>query len=177
MSDYKNKENFAKIYNDYIDKIYRFIFLKVNSQEEAQDLTSETFLKVWRQFDNPQPTSQSIENIQAFLYKTAGNLVIDFYRQKPKREIPLENSKIEFIEQKSANQFSPSFAIQEVSPEMEEIQKGLKNIKKGYSDVIILRYLNDLSVPEISQILDKSQGAVRVMLSRALKDLKNNLTP
>ena len=43
---------FSKIYDRYIDKIYRFIFFKVNSQEIAQDLTSETFLKTWESFKN-----------------------------------------------------------------------------------------------------------------------------
>jgi len=74
---------FSKIYDRYIDKIYRFIFFKVNSQEIAQDLTSETFLKGWESFKN----GTKIENPQAYLYKTARNLVIDFYREKGKVQI------------------------------------------------------------------------------------------
>ena len=45
----KAKEEFSQIYDDYIDKIYRFIYLKVSSQDIAQDLCSETFLKGWQE--------------------------------------------------------------------------------------------------------------------------------
>ncbi len=55
---------FSKIYDQYINKIYRFVFLKVSSQEIAEDLTSETFLKTWESFKN----GTRIENPQAFLF-------------------------------------------------------------------------------------------------------------
>jgi RNA polymerase sigma-70 factor (ECF subfamily) len=73
------RKSFSKIYDQYIDKIYRFIFLKVNSPEISQDLTSETFLRTWEVFKNKE-----IKNIQAFLYKIAKNLVINYYREKEK---------------------------------------------------------------------------------------------
>ncbi|PIU15604.1 RNA polymerase subunit sigma-70, partial [bacterium (Candidatus Gribaldobacteria) CG08_land_8_20_14_0_20_39_15] len=68
------RKKFSKIYDQYINKIYRFIFLKVNSQEIAQDLTSETFLRGWESF---KEKNEEIENIQAFLYRIARNLVTD----------------------------------------------------------------------------------------------------
>ena len=82
------KQKFSKIYNQHIEKIYRFIFLKVNSQERAEDLTSKTFLKGWEAFKNSGNSSQNtIDNPRAFLYKIARNLVIDYYREKGRTQI------------------------------------------------------------------------------------------
>jgi len=58
----KASRQFSKIYDKYIEKIYRFIYFKVNSVEISQDLTSETFLKAWQAFQR-----EKINNIPAFL--------------------------------------------------------------------------------------------------------------
>ncbi len=76
------RKEFGKIYDKYIDKIYRFIFLKVSSQDIAQDLCSETFLKGWESFK-----TQKIDNPQAFLYRIAHNLIVDHYREKGRTNI------------------------------------------------------------------------------------------
>jgi len=73
MANYRRE--FSKIYDQCIDKIYRFIFLKVNSKEIAQDLCSETFLKGWETYKK----NTKIENPSAFLYRIASILVIDYF--------------------------------------------------------------------------------------------------
>ena len=72
------KEQYSKIYDQYINKIYRFVFLKVNSKEVAEDLTTEVFVRCWDKYR----IGEEFENIQAFLYQVARNLVIDHYRIK-----------------------------------------------------------------------------------------------
>jgi len=170
MANYRKE--FSKIYDKYINKIYRFIFLKVNSQEIAQDLTSETFLKGWEAFqkaNNPGNSIQKIENPQAFLYQIARNLVIDHYREKGKAQlVSVEFSPI----------IDPRQNLEEranLNSDLEEIKRGLVKIKDEYQDVIIYRYLNELSMPEIAKIMDKSEGTVRVLLHRALKSLKDEV--
>jgi RNA polymerase sigma-70 factor (ECF subfamily) len=78
------RKEFSKLYDKYIAKIYRFIYLKVNSEEIAQDLCSETFLKGWQAFKNSQ---NKIENPSAFLYRIARNLVTDYYREKGRTQV------------------------------------------------------------------------------------------
>ncbi len=79
----KLKKTFSAIYDKYINKIYRFVFIKVNSQEIAEDLTSETFLRGWEAYKKASnPHRQKIDNPSAFLYQIARNLVIDQYREK-----------------------------------------------------------------------------------------------
>jgi len=163
---------FSKIYDQYIDKIYRFIFLKVNSQEVAQDLTSETFLRGWKAFEksqNPMANNQKIENIQAFLYKIARNLVTDHYREKGKTQI---------VSAEYASIIDPRQNLEEkvmAGSDLETIRLALTNLKEDYQNVIIWRYLDDLSISEIAKIMDKSKEATRVQLHRALKSLRNEL--
>jgi len=156
------KKEFSKIYDKYINQIYRFVFLKVNSKEIAEDITSETFLKVWESYKN-----NKIENVSAFLYQVARNLITDYYRQK---------SRTQFLPLDSVSIIDPSNNLKEESQDksdIEIIKSALSRLEnENYQNIIIWHYLNDLSIKEISKINNQSEGAVRVMLSRALKELK-----
>jgi RNA polymerase sigma-70 factor (ECF subfamily) len=163
---------FSKIYDQYIDKIYRFIFFKVNSQEIAQDLTSETFLRGWEAFEksqNPTTNDQKIENPQAFLYKIARNLVTDHYREKGKTQI---------VSADYVNITDPRTNLEEkavLNSDLDTIRLALTSLKEDYQNVIIWHYLDDLSISEIAKMLEKSEDATRVQLHRALKALKNSI--
>ena len=81
----KDKEAFARVYDLYVVKIYRYIFFKVSNQNEAQDLTSEVFLKAWEYINSP--SFKQVNNLNGFLYRIARNIVVDYYRQKKNRDI------------------------------------------------------------------------------------------
>ena len=175
-----DKQEFSEFYDKYIDKVFRFVYLRVDSPETAQDLTSLVFLKFWQ---NQAPAviknkkikqPPVISNPKAFLFQIARNQIIDFYRQKSKRHLSLEN--MGELADFQINQ--PTFSQKiELTLEMERIKKALQNIKPIYADIIIWRYVEDLSYQEIAQILNKKEGNVRVMLYRALESLRQQLTP
>ena len=78
-----SNDKFGQIYDEYIEKIYRFVYLKVNSEDLAEDITSKVFLSGWEAYQkNPE-----IGNIGAFLYKIARNNVIDYYREKDRTKV------------------------------------------------------------------------------------------
>ena len=159
----ENKEQiFTKVYDDNIDSIYRFIFLKVNSQDVAQDLCSEAFTRVWRRFD-------SVDNPKAFLYQIARNLVIDHYREKGKSQI-VEIENVPIIDDRTDLE-GKSYQNSDLSI----IMSALKNIKPEYADIITYHYVNDLTVEEISNIVDKSENNIRVILHRGLKSIRSQL--
>ena len=80
----RDPEAFARVYDMYVTPIYRFIYFKVSRRQDAEDLTSEVFMKVWKYVAT---TDEDIENLRALLYRSARNIVIDFYRSNAKREI------------------------------------------------------------------------------------------
>lgn len=157
---------FSQIYDDCIDKIYRFIFFKVNSQEIAQDLCSETFLRGWQSFKN---NKKKIENPQAFLYQIARNLVVDHYRDK---------GRTQTVSADCVPIIDPGEDLEEqalLRSDLDTIKSALTGLKDEYQEVVIWHYIDDLSIPEISKMLNKSEGAVRVTLHRALKSLRNKV--
>lgn len=166
MNNQKPKKLFNQLYDENIDKIYRFVFLKVNSQDTAQDICSEAFLRCWQVLNK---NNKELDNPRAFLYQIARNLVIDHYREKGRAQtvsidvLPIMDAD-KNLEQEAANR-----------SDIDMVRTYMAGLKEDYKDVIVLRYVEDYSVPEISQMLDKSEGAVRIMLHRALKSLKNKV--
>ncbi|MBU3942655.1 RNA polymerase sigma factor [Patescibacteria group bacterium] len=165
MFDNKRKI-FTQIYDDHIEKIYRFIFLKVNSQDVAQDLCSETFVRAWKSFNSED---RQIDNPQAFLYQIARNLVIDHYREKGKvqmvqiENIPVIDDRTDL--EKESHQRS----------DLEAIQAVLANIRPEYQEIVTYHYINDLTVSEIAKIMNKTENNVRVTLHRALNDIRGKI--
>ena len=161
-----DKQEFSEFYNKNIDKVFRFVYLRVDTTETAQDLTSLAFLKLWKR------KSSQISNPTAFLYRIARNQIIDFYRSKSKK--PLSLDKVGEIADFQVAQ--PTFIEKiELTIEMKRIRKVIQNIKPIYADVIIWHYVDDLSSKEIAQILEKREGNVRVIIHRALEALKEQL--
>lgn len=164
-----SRKEFSKIFDDCINKIYRFVFVKVSSEEVAQDLTSETFAKGWEAYQQRCAEGcQKIENPSAFLYRIARNLVIDYYREKGRTQlVSIENAPIIDSTDIEAKAFFNS--------DLSRIKALLADLSDDYQNVIVWHYLDDLSVKEIAKLMDKSEDAVRVTLHRALKSLKSRL--
>lgn len=159
------KEEFSTIYDEYIEQIYRFVALKVGSQETAEDLVSEVFLRLLR-----GGTDTPIRNMRAFLYQLARHVIADHYRKYGKKQtVPIQDTQ-EFpipseglVEQASLNL------------EMDRVREALKELQDDYQDLIIWRYIDELSNAEISQLTGKTEENVRVGLHRALNALKSKL--
>jgi RNA polymerase sigma-70 factor, ECF subfamily len=163
------REKFSEIYDENVDKVYRFIFLKVNSKEIAEDLTAETFTKVWKTFNNRFKKKRALSNPRAFSYRTARNLIIDHYRKKGRQDFVPTDSVVLIDNNQSLEERAM------INSDMENVMKGIKEIKDNYQDIIIWHYLDELSVSEISEIMGKSENSVRVTLHRAIDSLKNVL--
>jgi len=159
-------EQFSHIYDQYIEKIYRFVYLKVNSQEIAEDITSKVFLNGWESYKN----QKEIENPGAFLYKIARNMVIDHYREKGRTKVISADNAPQMVDNK-VNLYEKAI----LASDIEVIKSAINNLKKDYQDVIIWHYLEDMPIVEIAEILDKPVGTVRVMIHRGLNTLKDEL--
>jgi len=164
-----NKKAFGYIFDKYNKKIYRFIFFKVSKHEAAEDLTSQVFLKAWEYIIN----KNKIDNLQAFLYQVARNTVIDYYRSKEREELPLI-----YEDKDTVSQEKIVFLDRELDGKIdkEKLLKIINNLRGQYREVITLRYVEEYSINEISKILNKSKVNIRVMIHRALKDIKEMLT-
>ena len=160
-------EYFSQIYDQHVKKIYRFIYLKVSLVETAEDLSSEVFLRLYRHIQKNNP---SIENPQAFLYQIARNVVVDHYRSQKVSFVSIEKTTIE-IEDMSERTREQG----EISLEMDRIRQAIAQLQGDYQDLVIWRYIDELTVPEIAQITGKTEENVRVGVHRAIRALKEKM--
>jgi len=163
-----DEESFGKLYDSYINDIYRFIVMRVRTAEEAQDLCSEVFLKTWQYVSEG---SRDIENFRALIYRIARNLVIDYYRKLGRELSPLDDEQFEHVPDPSVDLEKEA----ELRDDMRIVFKHLETLPDEQQELIVLRYTQDLSIREISAITGKSSGAVRVALHRAMKQLKQSI--
>ena len=164
---------FAEIYDFYVVKIYRFVYLKTGSREIAEDLTSDTFLKCWKYISKKKNEGNSkniVKNnkLGPFLYKIARNLVIDYYRKK--KDLTVEISEVEnyAITDDKQDLLSQITRKQDI----EELRNSLNSLKDDYQEILIFRYVEDLDMKEIAEITGKTEGTIRVQIHRATKALE-----
>jgi RNA polymerase sigma-70 factor, ECF subfamily len=158
----KAEERFLKVYDENSEKILRHITLRVGNQELAEDLLQETFMKAWRTLSE---NKQEIENLRAFIYRIAGNLIIDHYRSKHK----------EAFELKENHELADNFSIEDTIDQAitkQKLDEILKDLPEDAREIIIYKYIDSLRVREISHLCGKSVMNINVIAHRAMKQLK-----
>jgi RNA polymerase sigma-70 factor (ECF subfamily) len=156
-------EAFSGLYDHFSENIYRFIYFKVNSAE-VEDLTEIVFIKVWenRKKFNPEKSSFS-----SWIYTIARNTVIDHYRvNKTTEELP--------INLKDDEKRNPKMIAEEKFVST-QVRSAIEKLPENYRDLVLLRFIQDFSYSEIAEIMGKSEGSIRIMQFRAIKELKKYL--
>ncbi|MDO8516442.1 MAG: RNA polymerase sigma factor [bacterium] len=159
-------EAFGALYDHYHPKIYRFIFFKVGSREDAEDVAHQVFLQAWNKIGG---YSHLGFPFSSWLYQIARNEVIDHYRTK-KEASSIDDIDPEFFVSTANMQFDVD---QELS--LNEVRNALQALRPEYADVIIMRFVEELSVREVAVALEKSEGAVKLLQYRALEALRSVL--
>lgn len=156
------------LYNTYFERIYRFIFYRVSHKETAEDLTEDVFVKLFKKLKNlEQPAA-----FEGWMFQIARNQVIDYYRAK-KQLVPLE-------EVENTLEYETNIVdIVNLKTEQVVFIKLLKELSPEQQQVIKLKFLEDIDNEVIAQMLNKTEGAIRVIQHRAitkLKELIDNLS-
>ena len=157
-----NNEEFLAAHDAYADALFRHCYFRVYNRELAKDLVQEAFCKTWSYIAK----GQKIENIRAFLYRVANNLVIDEIRKRK----PIA-SLDELVEKGfSPKDESPTEMDQRLTNR--EIAGLLESLDESYRKIIVMRFIDELSPKEIGQILNMSENVVSVRIYRGLKKLE-----
>jgi RNA polymerase sigma-70 factor, ECF subfamily len=162
LSQAGDQEMFARLYDAYVERIYRYVYFRVADEEVAEDITSQVFLKVWEKLHTYQAGQSPF---MAWLYRIAHNAVIDYYRTR-KVSIPLEEASP--IEVSHADEVNERLDLQVKS---QHLRKALQQLTDEQQQVLLLKFVGGLSTLEIAQQLSKQQGAVRALQMRGLQAL------
>lgn len=158
-----NADAFARLYDAYIEAVYRFVYFRVSDEQTAEDLTAQVFLKAWDNL-NRYENRQGIA-FGAWLFQIARNTVIDHYRTQ-KETMPLEPNAL--------NRPDPAADVVRTVENrlvMERVRQMLQHLTDDQREVLTLRFINGLSTGEIANILKKKQGAIRALQMRGLRAL------
>lgn len=157
----------AAIYDDYYQAMYQYIYRRLGQVDTARDLTADLFGSLLQAVQNGRGPDH---NIRAWLYRSAHNIVIDYYRYRQhRRHLPLSEELV------SAREDPVRLAEAHLSAEM--VRTALQKLTPGQQQVISLKFLEGLSNQEIAEVLDKPVGAVKSLQHRALAALHRILTP
>lgn len=157
---------FGSLYDHYHPKIYRFVLIKVGRREEAEDLTHQVFLSAWLNIGSYRDLGYPFSS---WLYQIARNQVIDFYRTK-KQNVSIEEVDPEYFAEPADHPLTVDHYL-----ELEHVQRAIRKLKPEYQDVVLMRFVEDLSLKEVAAALEKTEGAVKLMQHRAIRQLKKIL--
>lgn len=158
-----DRDAFGELYAEYFTPIWRYIFYRVRSREETEDLVQNVFIKAFQSVGRFE--QQRVDPL-AYFYTIARNTLIDYWRKK--KDIPLEH-----VELVRDNNTDPHVLVEQM--EMRTLaQKAIAKLEGDQREVIVLRFINDMSVRETAHIMGKSEAAVRQMQLRAIKTLRGH---
>jgi len=159
-------EAFLELYDAYVGRVFRHVRLRTPSREIAEDITSQVFVNTWEYILRAK---SQLKAVKGFLFRTANNLLTDFYRTRAREisteddyflEIPVSGDLVEKADRRH---------------QAKAIHMALKALPTQYQTLLIWRYIDELSINEIARLTQKSKDSVYVSIHRALKTLGKTL--
>ena len=156
-----NQEAYYELVSLYGNKLLRTSFLMVKDQAEAEDMVQETFIKVFKYIKGFKGES----SLYTWIYRISQNLIKDRFKSQI-YTVPYEDNEVDF-------KTPEEIIINNIDREI--LKAELDNLNFIYKQVLVLFYFNDLSIKDISQILDEKEGTIKSKLSRGRVLLKEAL--
>jgi RNA polymerase sigma-70 factor (ECF subfamily) len=164
----ENREAFEALYTKYLKKVYTYVYYRVGSVEDAEDITESVFLHALIHLNRYQDRGIPFS---AWLLRIAHNLVANWHRSsKRRREVGLE-----VVELLSDDGPTPEETIEEKEDFM-ELRRALEDLTEERQQALILRYAEGMKHREIGDVMGKSAGAIKVLVHRSLLSLHRGLS-
>ena len=157
-------EAFGKLYEHYAGRVLRFLYAHMTDRQDAEDLTMEVFIKVWRSLPNYR---QRGTPFAGYLFRAARNALTDHYRRQGRASQAAQLGENKVWDE-SGNPARRLTADQERA----ELRAALAELRVDYRSVLSLRFFGGLNTEEIAAAMRRSPGAVRVLQHRALAALR-----
>jgi RNA polymerase sigma-70 factor (ECF subfamily) len=155
---------FERLYRDHLRDVYSYAYYRVGNQHDAEDLTEQAFLQAYRHFDRARRESDG-RPLRPWLIRIAHNLALNFYRDRSRRpQTPLESAD------PIAAQHGTE-AIAEGREELRQLMARVQALPDDRRDALIMRFALGMDNREIARALGRSDGATKVLIHRAIKQL------
>jgi len=157
-------EAFGKLYEDYVERIFNYVYYRTGNQHDAEDLTARVFFRAMRRI--PQYEERGLP-VSAWLYRIAHNLVANWHRDRGRRpEISLDEgfTTVQHSEH-------PETTLMQLE-EQDHLLKIIRDLPPERQQLIILKFVEHMSNAEIGQIMGRTEGAVKSLYHRTLLSLR-----
>lgn len=159
-----DQEAFGEIFEICISPVYRFVLFRIADSQNAETLTEEIFLKVWQ--DLPKFRPHGKVSFIVWVFQIAHKVAEQFLKKMKKTS----SERKEFLQKKHAEELATA-----EEQEQYRLQTMFSLLPNTQAEVVIYKYFCELSNTEIASIMDKTEGAVRILQSRGLKKLRELL--
>jgi RNA polymerase sigma-70 factor, ECF subfamily len=161
-------EVLAGLYEQYYDRVLRYIVSRVGNRDTAEDLAGDVFVRAVESFGSFKDKGVPV---QAWLFRIAHNLVVDHYRRSSyRRSTPIDDAM------EIAGPADPEAEV-ELSITMEQVRAMMEKLNPAQQEVIALRFMAGLSAEEAGSVMGRTAGAIRELQRTALKALRSLLGP
>ncbi len=160
--------DFTELYRAHLRDVYSYSYYRIGNHHDAEDITEQTFLQAYRHFDRAQRESNG-RPLRPWLIRIAHNLAANYYRDRSRK--PQSNLD-------DAAVISSPLGTERVVEEREEVKEVLEGVTKLPEDrreALIMRFALDMDNREIARALGRSEGATKVLIHRAIKQLEQGL--
>jgi RNA polymerase sigma-70 factor, ECF subfamily len=168
-SDHSASE-FEQAFQEYANAIFRHCYSRLNDRARAQEIMQETFMKAWEYLCK----GNDIENVKAFLYHAAHNLVInEALKRKRRGDVSLEALQESGFDPGSDKDHEDT----KKKIDEGEVLSKLQSVPSPYREALVFRYVDNLSPAEIADVTGESANVVSVRIHRGLQKLRPLLEP
>src|SRR5688500_6321915 len=160
--------DFTELYRSHLRDVYSYSYYRVGNHHDAEDLTEQTFLQAYRHFDRAQRESNG-RPMRPWLIRIAHNLAANFYRDRSRRPTTQLDDSSVLAEPIGTEQLG------EGREEVKEVHEGGEELPEDRREALIMRFALGMDNREIARALGRSEGATKVLIHRAIKQLEQGL--
>lgn len=160
---------FSELYRTHLRDVYSYAYYRVGDHHDAEDLTEQTFLQAYRHFERAQRESRG-RPLRPWLIKIAHNLAANLYRDRSRKpSSPIDDTT-------SISTPRTTEEIVEGREELSHVLHGVGKLPDDRREALIMRFALDMDNREIARALGRSEGATKVLIHRAIKQLEELLS-
>ena len=160
--------DFAELYRTHLRDVYSYAYYRIGNHHDAEDLTEQTFLQAYRHFERAMAESNG-RPLRPWLIRIAHNLAANYYRDRSRRpQTQLDDAAV-------ISNTQTTEAVVEEREEVHEVLEGVSNLPDDRREALIMRFALGMDNREIAQTMGRTEGATKVLIHRAIKQLEQDL--
>jgi RNA polymerase sigma-70 factor, ECF subfamily len=159
---------FTELYRAHLRDVYSYAYYRIGNHHDAEDLTEQTFLQAYRHFERARRESDG-RPLRPWLIRIAHNLAANYYRDRSRRpQTQLEDAAV-------LSDTRRTDELVEGREELGRVLEGVADLPEDRREALIMRFALDMDNREIARALGRSEGATKVLIHRAIRQLDNEL--